>query len=100
MALRYIDLVGIWRQRARRLSLLGAAFKLIAAQETQLRLQEQQLLSLQRLILEAQRATRDVAVGARLAAAEGVDITEDLDLLIADLSDQIANLEEHIPVSW
>lgn len=85
---------------------LRAAVTLIASQQTLIREQQaaleqahRDLHDLQGLILDSQRTCWDIAVGARLAQENGIDISEDLDALISDLADSIANMEEHIVVS-
>lgn len=73
-------------------------------QMTQLMNQQSDLISLKDAEIEAlklavlanQQAYRDLAVTFRIALEKPeVDLRDDLDLLIRDLSDQVAALEEH-----
>ena len=52
---------------------------------------------LQTLLVAAFRNSRDIAACWRVAQkAPEVDISEELDTLLRDLSDQVAQLEEHL----
>lgn len=56
-----------------------------------------EIAELQRAVLANQQAFRDLAVAFRIAAEQPeIDLREDLDALIRDLSDQLCVLEEHV----
>lgn len=58
--------------------------------------QEAEIVQLKLAVLANQQAYRDLAVAFRIALEKPeVDLRDDLDLLIRDLSDQVATLEEH-----
>jgi len=57
----------------------------------------QEIARWQELALISQRGTRDLAIAFRAHQdAPGIDIREDLDALVQELSDAVAQLEEHI----
>lgn len=56
-----------------------------------------EIRDLQRLALAANRASLDLAVAWSISLQRPeIDIREDLDALIANLSDQVAKIEEHV----
>jgi hypothetical protein len=56
-----------------------------------------EIADLQRLALAANRCSLDLAVAFRIALERPeIDIRDDLDILIANLSDQVAKIEEHV----
>jgi len=54
-------------------------------------------LSLVQQLRDAMRTHRDLVVAVLLAADEGVDIRDALRALASDLSDSVAQMEEHLP---
>lgn len=52
----------------------------------------------QQLTLASQRSSRDLAVAFRVyCESPEVDIRDELDQLVTELSDAVANFEEHLP---
>lgn len=97
----------LWRDGVRQYRLLKFATALVRAQQVQLdeaerimrEMQERsqaQIQWLQEMMLESQRQIRDVAVSALLAQDQGEDVREILWPLIEALSDEIAQIEEHL----
>jgi len=54
-------------------------------------------LALVQQLRDQLRTHRDLVVAVLLAADEGVDIRDDLRALVSDLSDSVAQMEEHLP---
>jgi len=62
-----------------------------------IRQRETEIEELQRSALALQVAARDLAIAWRLSIeAPEVDLRDDLDALIRDLSDQVAQIQEHV----
>jgi len=62
-----------------------------------LRLRDLEIEELQRVALAANRSSLDLAVAFRVALEQPeVDIRADLDALIDNLSNQVAQIEEHV----
>jgi hypothetical protein len=58
------------------------------------------ILQWQDLALTAQRSARDLAIAFRISVEKPeVDLRDELDSLIQALSDSVAQLEEHLPIS-
>lgn len=56
-----------------------------------------EIVVLQRCLLECQRACLDLAIGFRVAVEKPeIDLRDELDAMIRDLSNQIAQIEEHV----
>lgn len=78
---------------------LGIARETISLVRWQFQLLEQAYIenaSLRRGWFEAQQTYRDLAISWRLSLEQPeIDVREDLDKMIRELSDQLAQLEEH-----
>lgn len=69
----------------------------IRAQALKILALSQEIEQMQYAVLANQQAYRDLAVAWRISIERPEDdIREDLELLIQDLSDQVATLEEHV----
>ena len=80
------------------LSMLRDAAELLQAQREMLKQSAQEIAVWQDRALTAQRATRDLAIAFRVQQeTPDIDIRDDLDELVQDLSDSVARLEEHLP---
>lgn len=80
-------------------SILVEASELIGTQADALVSAAKQIAEWQELALMCQRGTRDLAIAFRVAMeTPEVDLRDDLDNLVRDLSDAVATLEEHIDV--
>lgn len=78
-------------------NLLRPDWELIHAQRMLIEMLRAEIRDLHRAGLEGVRSNLQLAIAARvLQETPEVDVREDLDMLIRDLSDQIARLEEQI----
>ena len=59
--------------------------------------QQHEIADLQRCVVVHQRSLLEMAISFRVAAeSPEIDIREDLDALISDLSDSLSLIEEHV----
>lgn len=79
-------------------ALMGKAAELLQEQGDMLREAARSIDEWQRIALTSQRSTRDLAVAWRVSQeTPEIDLREDLDTIVQELSDAVAQLEEHIP---
>lgn len=77
--------------------LLLEAADILKKQSDLLKCAAKQIDEWQMLALNSQRSTRELAIAFRLAQeSPEIDIRDNLDALIRDISDSIASLEEHL----
>ena len=80
-------------------AMLRESYGIVKSQNDLLANAAQEIARWQELALVSQRGTRDLAIAFRAHQdAPEVDIREDLDALVQELSDAVAQLEEHITV--
>lgn len=71
--------------------------ELVQSQQQQLAEATQMIIDLQIITLESYRKCRDLAIGFRISLeSPEIDIREDLDELIDDLSNAVACIEEQV----
>lgn len=87
----------ILTRKTNTLSLLKDATEMIEGQQKLLEIYRDSIDDWQRRALDAVRLQRELAIAFRVAVEKPeIDIRDDLDKLVSDLSDSIAQLEEQI----
>ena len=78
-------------------SLYKRALDALRAQQDELILRRAEIRDLQRLCLANQQTMRDLAIGWRVSMEQPeIDLRDELDALIENLSNTVAQMEEHV----